>query len=657
MCNFSDVSYYSDWSTNKRYITNTSCTLGSKEVLFYLDFDGSQIDSVIVFNMSNSTYDTSIGMYPYKKDVTDRLMIRLNNTNYTFGVVNDTRFEIRTNIYNHVTAGLGDQYSRFGLDGVIKWNTRSSVTGSGDECYLNDFSTGAWSNRSVFVEDIIAYHNSNGGCNIYDTSATGNLFLMGLIQSTESSAFEWGYIDYFNVYNMTLIDNELPTVDVGFDNDTCFNLSIGQVSLPIEVDANDAEGDTIYYSDVLGVSLSVNYTIDFTEFDCTYYWGIGTVCDYTPYYGHTYKMLNGNGYDLCNFTESEYFDTEYLNLRSILRNEGSTLFEEDRYEYGVYLTDYCTGSNYGIIYDFGGNHYRMNGNHFFMGINNGDVFNISYLNDGLEPILTIKVNKSEDDITLFYHNTSGEMIKYNTNKTGTELLIKLEYNDNDDENIFCWYDNPEYYPVISGDCDGMVFNTSEGKDLIRYLDISLESGNFWYMGSKLETLDVKDWTTTKPTSINLYDYGWFEYYIYVTDNIHIGSGEYNYGKFSFYLDECSAVGLPVDSPDLDVPVLSEIDESLGVNLRQYLINLDYGTGTDFYEIGKTIIWVIWFFIFISILVSQLVFFKGLNFESLILIPSFLCFILSWLMDYNVNMMILVVLIALGMMRGFARLFI
>lgn len=333
-------------------------------------------------------------------------------------------------------------------------------------------------------------------------------------------------IKIFNLFNGT---NKLPTLTVFPDKYYyCINDSR---NYPIDVNltflVEDEEDDTIYYAyfiDHLADEVYKEYS-SYTSF-----YGIWkrSVPDYSSLRDGV--ILGQNSTSIyCHFCQYQVCDFVFNNrLLPIEKIQGDfTRIEDGWIIYALELKNKCAGYDVYIIEtDTGYKSFEYNTSLY--GLNNGENYTISFLNQDLEEVSSIRVFADNGNISIWSSNGTAyvELVDFATDYNLTSLNIV--YNDvskyiNVDGNTKSHYINHYYTNNIRDDfglydyINYVMINFSNNEDLLQSM--------YAYRGSVQEL----NWSSTPPESVPIYGDGYHTISSFVKDDLHDSYISYQFG--------------------------------------------------------------------------------------------------------------------------------
>lgn len=472
---------------------------------------------------------------------------------------------------------------------INSWCT-SGVSGSGIARFDSD--TDGWEQEAGIYSN--SYDLLNNGMGIINTETPYNYFVFKPYKWYGDDVQVFGDITITNlIFNIT--DNFLPYINISYNQSACFNTSDDTLKLDLDIDSYDTEKDTIYYStEVVGLR-DYDWEVSYNK----NWYGID-LADYNNLYDYWYQKEGQ-----CNISLSNTIENDKHNL----------VVYNPLQKYALLLNGICSGNKGYYINTFQSLRELQYGSRFY-GLEDQERFNVTFYSFEEDKIASIRFERNNSQLYIYdVFDNDKWLVENYTMPNKIHFTLTNVYNETNESTLvmFPFYDDIPYYKV-----------ESDNTKYAFYIAVEIDSGttlyqtNYFYAGNVLDF----DWTTTKPTDVNLSSST--TYRLYTTDNIHKGIS-YTLTEEYISLDLCKYTGGGIiTSSDDDVFDLG--DDIFGQHLRNYYNSM----GTI--EQAKSWLWWIFigllaFFGYASYKVS-----RTINFTATLLPASFLCFLMAFFLQ-------------------------
>lgn len=460
------VYYAPSYTTSYLNVTSTDALEGENLEFFHAasDYNGNSLSSVDF-------------VFPYEVVITD-----------------DTVLSAYFNLYNNDnSAGCIVFRDGYGNDVVAIYTDTESI----------------WSGCANYSQASLEY-NSDIGVNpslVHNFNSTyHDIRIMSFLSVNSNNAHYPWYLDEVQLLNHTSSNNSLPLINFSVNNTLICNQNESVVQIPLEIDAYDIEGDTIYYAMNYVDREFVTEAVYFTKEHC-FLWNSPGTCSEQPDYSFLDRTYFHS--DTCGIVENGIYNNTltkipYSHLGSV---------------YALDLWQGCTGTNE-FIYEL-----ETPLNSFFynidINITSGDSFNIAFYDNKFTPVSILNVYQGEN--TEFYSDGVflGSVSNLGTSWydfTGFFADITIEKFPSN-LNATLYVDNGKYiFPGVQWDNTKPVYYVAIEPD-----NSSLLIWQFYYSGFEGSI----NWVTQKPNNYTFYRSGTYQIVLHTTDDYHLGLDEYD----------------------------------------------------------------------------------------------------------------------------------
>lgn len=505
-----------------------------------------------------------------------------------------------------------DGYSGFYYQGepVLIWEFKEGTDDDGN-CKFSDFVSGDVVVTDHTLDDLCDYDSD---CCIDYNYAKVDEFRLGYKNYYYGSK---GWLDeiYLSNLSSTIYENDFPDVNFSVESTVvCYDDDLGYAQFNITLNVTDTDGDTIYYSLDEDVVNNYNFVWDFEKLE--------NLLGFTLKGRDTSPLnyvVNRTGNCLVN-SELMYYDPSKLNIIYNDNDDMDTLVQFDD-GYGLELESSCYGSDKKVLF---GIPYLIDNivlQSSIYGLDQGENLTINLYDSSLDLIFNITLKGENSNLTIYLDDS----LLYETDSDTDFFMLKISNSIYKEEpTIYDLYLDTHNYSIILADQD---VGNSDRVFYIEYDYNELTSavlsaigigGQLYSPVWVINEPDDSDFRIHTPDVTKMFT-------LYVTDSFHMN---YSYWKSEYLLtsDGSEDCGIFEDS-EIDLRVLSKA--YLGNSLRFYLQDI------GLYETGKSVLWVLWLFIFLGGLVGTILI-KQFDVTLPLLTASGLCFIIAFLVDYSVH---------------------
>lgn len=512
----------------------------------------------------------------------------------------------------------------------------------------------------------------------FDNNPDYKFVAMYYVFTASGTTERYTYMTNFTLYNGT---NSLPTFTFNISSLACYNDSKVFQYVPIDLsfDVNDTEGDDIYYA----VSSQTENTITAGTFD--YQNTVVTQCKHPDTSFHSGVVILDL---LISFANNFWLDCQQVPITatslSFNTPQFTTIGDSCKVlDNGTYSDFYVTGftnyenksvgmlvlnafclrypeayldlkSNLGYLTDFSfENRMYMNS-----GVNN--TFNLTFYSDVNSHDITAQFK--------FVNNaTSGLVDLYRFNSTSQVYIGQMVLPVFGVRNVYdigIWYNNSNgkmTFSYLNSTGKQQNFTNVDSYDglskVTRFVGYSVVQGGYFVYLERYQfggDILTPEFSTSIPTQLTLIrGTGVVDVTVYVTDDKHLATGEFNYDTEYINLNQCTGYGTGYvqDSPQNSNP---DVLDLLGIT-KYFLgdIARDSLIGIGLYGKAKYMIWLFYlFFIFVAI-IGEYAITHTITLAPVLTGFSLLFLVISFLLSMWVNVICFTILFAFGLSPVFS----
>lgn len=524
-----------------------------------------------------------------------------------------------------------------------------------------------------FLHHVITSSTINPFCLIDPRTQNYKLLEFSLRYNRNSENPETTKIQlYFDNLKVNVKTNELPHYNVTIAQDVCLSSSLESGrNISLTVNANDPEGDVIYYSlKANEENFMTTYSYDdsyIRKGACTY--GLeGLLMNFFSQYFLSHSIECNDMVDVT-MPEAQFIDIGSCNVNFDSINNSDFYIDVfpnnvDSLRYMLVYNPNCQKEPETYLKtDFAMKDLVYSANFYLMKYAQNS-FNLSFYNNPYENDYVLKFRVFTEDnnnVSFFVVNGSQEtrMLDINTelSKVGLTNYLGMDVRYDSTLNTFNLSVGIKNGSISTYQGSNPKENTGK---LIKAIGVRIRPEEANYLYSEIFSYGgyvlSPAWNTTIPSRLNIVKEGLNTLNFYVTDSSHKERDIYNFTTISFIArvtESCLPLNAGIGSTDPDS--ITENKDMLG--FLKYMVGLpfkEFLQEVGEYENGKTLIYWVWFVSVLITFVLEYFITSKMDFTVPLFLPSLVFFFISWSIDYFANMIVFGFLMALplsGVLAG------